>query len=200
LAHLGVTGFTGLCKQFVSGRSRTVSGVRRIVVGVSGSPGSLQALRHAAALARAHDAPLVPVLAWTPPGGDLADRSHPSPYLRQVWRDAAWERLCEAFDLALGGVPADICCEPDVVRGDPGDVLVDVAYQPDDVLVIGAGRRGPLARALCCRVSRYCLAHARCPVIAVPPTQLAQVSHGLRGWAFRHRGLSPGDVGLPAAH
>ena len=24
--------------------------------------------------------------------------------------------------------------------------------------------------------------------------------HGLRGWAFRHRGLSPGDVGLPAAH
>lgn len=177
-----------------------MSGVRRIIVGVSGSPGSLQALRHAADLARAHTAPLVPVLAWSPPGGDLADRRHPSPYLRQIWRDAAWQRLWDAIDLALGGVPADIGFESDVVRGDPGDVLVDVACHPDDVLVIGAGRRGALARALCCRISRYCLAHARCPVIAVPPSELAQVSHGLRGWSFRRRGLSPDDVGLPAAH
>jgi nucleotide-binding universal stress UspA family protein len=147
-----------------------------------------------------HNAPLVPVLAWTPPGGDLADRSHPSPYLREIWRDAAWQRLWEAITLALGGVPEDVCSELDVVRGDPGGVLVDVACRADDVLVIGAGRRGVLARALSCRVSRYCLAHAHCPVIAVPPTELAQVSHGLRGWAFRHRGLSPDDLGLPAAH
>src|SRR5258708_37035022 len=75
-----------------------------------------------------------------------------------------------------------------------------MACHPDDVLVIGAGRRGTLARALSCRVSRYCLAHAQCPVIAVPPTELAQVSHGLRGWAFRHRGLRPDDVVLPATH
>jgi len=177
-----------------------VSGVRRFIVGVSGSPGSLQALRHAADLARADDASLVPVLAWTPPGGDLADRRHPSPYLRQIWRDAARQRLREAIDLALGGVPEDVCVESDVVRGDPGDVLVGMACHPDDVLVIGAGRRGTLARALSCRVSRYCLAHAQCPVIAVPPSELAQVSHGLRGWAFRHRGLSPDDLGLPAAH
>jgi nucleotide-binding universal stress UspA family protein len=177
-----------------------VSGVRRIIVGVSGSPGSLQALRHAADLARVHSAPLVPVLAWTPPGGDLADRSHPSPYLREIWRDAAWQRLSGAIDLALGGVPQDVCFESDVVRGDPGDVLVGVACHPDDLLVIGAGRRGTLARALACRVSRYCLARAQCPVIAVPPSELAQVSHGLRGWAFRHRGLSPDDIGLPAAH
>jgi hypothetical protein len=68
------------------------------------------------------------------------------------------------------------------------------------VLVIGAGRRGALARALSCGVSRYCLAHARCPVVAVPPAELAQLAHGLRGWAFWHRGLSPDDRGLPAAH
>jgi nucleotide-binding universal stress UspA family protein len=177
-----------------------VSGVRRIIVGVSGSPGSLQALRHAVDLARTYCAPLVAVLAWTPPGGDLADRSHPSPYLRQVWRDAAWQRLWAAIDLALGGIPENVCFESDVVRGDPGDVLVGMACHTDDLLVIGAGRRGPVARALTCRVSRYCLAHARCPVIAVPPSELAQFSHGLRGWAFRHRGLSAEDVGLPAAH
>jgi nucleotide-binding universal stress UspA family protein len=177
-----------------------VSGVRRIIVGVSGSPGSLQALRHAADLARVHEAALVPVLAWLPPGGDLADRSHPSPYLRTVWRDAAWRRLWEAIDLALGGVPEDVAFESDVVRGDPGRVLVDVASHPDDMLVIGAGRRGALAHALSCRVSRYCLARAQCPVVAVPPPALAQVSHGLRGWAFRHRGLNPDAIGLPAAH
>jgi nucleotide-binding universal stress UspA family protein len=168
-----------------------VSGVRRIIVGVSGSPGSLQALRHAADLARVHQAALVPVLAWVPPGGDLADRSHPSPYLRTVWRDAAWQRLREAIDLALGGTPEDLAFESGVVRGDPGHVLVGVASHPDDMLVIGAGRRGTLARALCSRVSRHCLARAQCPVVAVPPPALAQVSHGLRGWAFRHRGLNP---------
>ena len=176
-----------------------MSGVRRIIVGVSGSPGGLQALRHAADLARVHEAALVPVLAWLPPGGDLADRSHPSPYLRTVWRDAARQRLWAAVGLALGGVPQDLAFESQVVRGDPARVLVDVASRPGDMLVIGAGRRGALAHALSCRVSRYCLARARCPVVAVPPPALAQMSHGLRGWAFRHRGLNPESIGLPAA-
>jgi nucleotide-binding universal stress UspA family protein len=172
-----------------------VSAVRRIVVGVSGSPGSLQALRHAADLARMHQVPLVPVLAWLPPGGDLADRSHPSPYLRGIWRDAAWQRLWDAMDLAFGGIREDVAIEPDVIRGEPGHVLVGIACHLDDVLVIGAGRRGNLAHALSCRIGRYCLAHAGCPVVAVPPPALAQVSHGLRGWAFRHRGLSPDHAG-----
>jgi nucleotide-binding universal stress UspA family protein len=177
-----------------------VSGVRRIIVGVSGSPGSLQALRHAADLARTHQATLTPVLAWVPPGGDLADRNHPSPHLRQVWREAAWHRLWEAIDLAFGGIPEDLAFESDVVRGEPGTTLTGIACHPGDLLVIGAGRRGALAHALSCRVSRYCVAHARCPVVCVPPPSLAQVSHGLRGWAFRHRGLSPADLELPAAH
>jgi nucleotide-binding universal stress UspA family protein len=177
-----------------------VSGVRRIIIGVSGSPGSLQAVRHAADLARVHQATLVPVLAWLPPGGDLADRSHPSPYLRTVWRDAAWQRLWAAIDLALGGVPEDVAFESDVIRGDPAHVLVEIASHPDDILVIGAGRRGKLAHALSSRVSRYCLAHAQCPVVAVPPPALAQASHGLRGWAFRHRGLNPNAIRLPATH
>jgi nucleotide-binding universal stress UspA family protein len=176
-----------------------VSGVRRIIVGVSGSPGSLQALRHAAGLARMHEAALVPVLAWVPPGGDLADRSHPSPYLRGLWREAARQRLRNAIELALGGVPDDVPFESDVQRGDPAHVLVSVACHPDDVLVIGAGRRGVLAHALSCRVSRYCVAHAQCPVVAVPPPALALLSHGLRGWAFRHRGLSPEHAGQSAA-
>jgi len=51
-------------------------GARRIIAGVSGSPGSVHALRHAAELARHHDAVLIPLLAWVPPGGDRDERKH----------------------------------------------------------------------------------------------------------------------------
>ena len=80
--------------------------IHRVIVGVDGSLGSLQALRYAEAEARHRDVPLVPVIAWTPPGGDLAERRHSSPYLRKIWREAAWERLRAAFDDGLGGMPA----------------------------------------------------------------------------------------------
>ncbi|HZC61150.1 MAG TPA: universal stress protein, partial [Streptosporangiaceae bacterium] len=75
-------------------------GARRIIIGTNGSPGSLQALRYAAGVAQENDAPLVPVLAWLPPGGDLADRRHPSGYLRQIWRDDAWLRMWTALEMA----------------------------------------------------------------------------------------------------
>ena len=165
-------------------------GVRRVIVGVSGSPGGLQALRYAADLARGQDAAVVPVLTWLPPGGDLAERRYPSTALRQVWKDAAWQRLWSAIELAFGEVPGDLAARSTVLRGEPGPVLTDIASRPGDVLVVGAGRRGA-GRPLACHVSRYCLAQARCPVLAVPPPALARISHGPRGWAFRHRGLKP---------
>jgi nucleotide-binding universal stress UspA family protein len=175
-----------------------VSRVRRVFAGVNGSPGSLQALRYAAGLARVHDSALIPVLVWAPPGGELADRRGPSLYLRQVWKDAAWERLWYALDLAFGGAPAGVPVEPMVVRGEAGSVLVRVADSDDDLLVVGAGRRGVFSRIAASRVSRYCLAHATCPVVAVPPSALAQMGRGLRGWAFRHRHLSLDRASLPA--
>ena len=65
-------------------------------------------------------------------------------------------------------------------RGDAGQVLVNIARQPDDLLVIGTGRRNPVGRALHRSVGRYCLAHAKCPVIAVPPSALMdEVRRGL---------------------
>jgi nucleotide-binding universal stress UspA family protein len=165
--------------------------VRRIVVGVHGTLGSLQALRHAADEARQRDVPLIPVITWIPPGGDLAERRHPSPYLRKIWRDAAWERLLDAFDTGLGGLPDDLLVEPHVERGETGPVLVDVADHPDDLLVIGTGRRG-LTRRLRGSVGRYCLAHAKCPVLAVPPSALMdELSHGRRAWQLRRHALIP---------
>jgi nucleotide-binding universal stress UspA family protein len=165
-----------------------VSAVRRIVVGVHGSLGSLQALRWAVEEARARHLPLVPVIAWVPPGGDLAERSHPSPYLRRLWREAARARLEAAFDQALGGLPGDLTVQPRVERGDTGPVLVDVADQPGDLLVIGTGRRHPVSRALRRSVGRYCLAHATCPVLAVPPSALMDEMQRRRlPWSRRSR-------------
>jgi nucleotide-binding universal stress UspA family protein len=168
-----------------------VSGVRRVIVGASGSPGSLRALRHAEDLARHSVAALIPVLAWTPPGGDLAARRQPCPTLVRIWQDAAWQQLWTALDAAWGEIPADMPVQPVVQRGLPGQILVETACHPGDLLVVGAGRRGVLARVWHTRVSRYCLAHAQCPVVAVPPAILAQqTGHGLHGWPFRRRAMS----------
>ena len=155
---------------------------RRILVGVHGSLGSLQALRYATAEARQCQIRLVPVIAWVPPGGDLAERRQPVYSLRQLWRQAAQDRLFDSFDRALGGVPDGLKVEPVVIRGPAGPVLTDSARQPGDLLVVGTGRRGALRRARR-SVSRYCLAHARCPVIAVPPSDLLEeASRGLHLW------------------
>lgn len=169
--------------------------VRRIVVGVHGSLGSLQALRWAAEEARERHVPLVPVIAWVPPGGEMAERRYPSVHLRRIWSDAARERLMDAFEAGLGGLPADVQVEPCVVRGETGAVLVDIAEQPGDLLVIGTGRRSRLGRALRSSVGRYCLAHARCPVLAVPPSALMdEMAHGFRHWPLRGRHVTVPDI------
>ena len=164
-----------------------MSGVRRVIVGASGSPGSLRALRHAEDLARHNEAALTPVLAWVPPGGEIAARQ-PCPTLVRIWQEAAWQRLWDALGAAWGQIPAELSVQPVVQRGQPGPVLVALACQLDDLLIVGAGRRGAVAWPGHGRVSRYCLAHARCPVLAVPPAVLAQEGRGLHGWALRRKG------------
>jgi nucleotide-binding universal stress UspA family protein len=170
-----------------------VEGGQRVIAGVTGSVGNLHALRRAAAEARERGTGLVAVHAWVPPGGDFSERRCPLPDLRQVWRDAAWQRLKDAFDAALGGFPPGLRVEPVVIRGEAGPVLVDIADREDDLLVLGSGRRRafrPLPRH---RVSRYCLSRAACPLLIVPPTRLArEMENPLHAWLIRHRTLIPG--------
>ncbi|WP_328623459.1 universal stress protein [Streptomyces sp. NBC_00354] len=54
--------------------------------------------------------------------------------------------------------------------GSPGSLTALHRGDADDLLVVGTGSRGPLLRALRPSVARYCLAHAPCPVLAVPPS------------------------------
>ncbi|HUZ56185.1 MAG TPA: universal stress protein [Streptosporangiaceae bacterium] len=83
--------------------------------------------------------------------------------------------------------------QPVVQRGEAGRVLLQIASRPEDLLVVGAGRRGALVRmARSGKVSRYCLARARCPVLAVPPPGLAQeAGHWRLAWKFWNRTLTP---------
>ncbi|MEU6218971.1 universal stress protein [Streptomyces sp. NPDC047022] len=167
----------------------------RVVVGVSGSLGSLTALRWAAQEARRRGAALWPVLAWEPPGGDLAARRDPgATMMTDAWQDLARKRLLSALDDVFGDSGPGVRTHALVARGAPGTALVEVADREDDVLVVGAGQRSLWHRACYRSVSRYCLAHAGCPVLAVPPSPLeAELSAAHRRNVWR-LGLDTGRL------
>ncbi|WP_369215573.1 universal stress protein [Streptomyces flavofungini] len=144
---------------------------RRVVVGVSGSPGSLTALHRAAEEARLREAELWAVLAWKPID-DLTRRSHQSPPPATDYRSVAVERLRNILDTAFGAMPPGVPLAGLTVCGTTGAALVDVAGHPQDVLVVGSRRGGLLRRSLLPSVARYCLAHAVCHVLTVPPSPL----------------------------
>ncbi|MET9893390.1 universal stress protein [Streptomyces sp. NPDC006465] len=149
------------------------AGRPRVVVGVNGSPGGLAALHRARYEARRGGTELVAVFAWEPPGGSLAHRRALCPLPLEDLRRDAGRRLLAALEAAFGTAGPGVPYRAVVVQGAGGPALVDTADREDDLLVVGAGSRGPVLRALLPSVARYCLAHARCPVLAVPPSPLA---------------------------
>ncbi|GAA4815147.1 universal stress protein [Streptomyces ziwulingensis] len=161
----------------------------RVVVGVSGSLGSLTALARAADEARCRGAELWPVLAWQPPGGELTSRRSPgAPVLTEEWERLAGERLLKALDDVLGPYRREVPVRALVARGAPGPALVALAREEGDVLVVGTGRRSRLHRALWPSTSRYCVAHAVRPVLAVPPSPLQaefEAAHRRNTWRLR---------------
>lgn len=144
---------------------------RRVVVGVSGSLGSLAALHRGAEEARRTGAELLAVLVWTPPGGEYGFRRAPCPPLLSACREAAVERLTTALAEAFPAGVAQLPLSGLAVRGEPGASLVAVADGPDDVLIVGAGE-GRWWRRLRPSVSGYCVRRAGCPVLTVPRPQL----------------------------
>ncbi|GAA1261204.1 universal stress protein [Kitasatospora nipponensis] len=161
---------------------------RRIVVGVGGSLGSLAALHMAVDEARRTSSEVLAVLAWLPQGGEHGYRLAPCPPLLASWRESAVARLREALDEAFGGAPAGVRLSAVVVRGDTGPALVRLADRADDLLVVGAGSGGVLRRVLRPSVTRHCVEHARCPVVAVPrPTLQRELEalHRRNSWHLR---------------
>ncbi|MFE2724786.1 universal stress protein [Kitasatospora sp. NPDC059327] len=169
------------------------NGSGRVVVGVSGSLGSLAALHRAVAEARRTDAEVLAVLCWTPAGGEFGYRRSPCPPLLTACRDAAAARLRQALDEAFGGGRAGVRLRCQAVRGETGQALVRSADRVDDLLVLGAGSRGALARALRPSVTSYCVRHAGCPVLAVPKPPLQRELEALE--RHHHVRVRPLTVG-----
>lgn len=139
----------------------------KVVVGVDLGPAGRQALRRAVAEARARRLPLHVVRAWQP------DPPHLYLSPEEQWRygeATATEVIDKAFAETMGGTPADLrVCR--VLAAGPAGVTLTEQVSGDDLLVLGGGRRRRWQRLS--QTVRYCLAHAACPVLVVPPPALA---------------------------
>jgi nucleotide-binding universal stress UspA family protein len=134
---------------------------------------SLQALRYAVAEARRRRAQLVAIRNWQLPSSWTG--VHAVWWGHELAGDAR-EALHAAFHSALGGLPADVRAHLWVVRGAPGPALVAAADSPTDLLVIGGSTRGRGWRPARTSAAWYCARHGRCPLVVVPPPDLARTS------------------------
>ncbi|MGW0858790.1 universal stress protein [Streptomyces sp. NPDC002690] len=146
---------------------------RRVVVGVGLAQEDTAPLRRAAAEARRTGAELCAVHAWEMPGGGFG-RQGQSWVQAAMFRDAAEERLRVTLDAAFGPDGPAVPTRCLLVRSTPGRALVATADREDDLLILGTGPRGWPHRLLWPSVARYCVAHASCPVLTVPPSPLAR--------------------------
>ncbi|WP_051191935.1 universal stress protein [Microbacterium luticocti] len=131
-----------------------------VLVGVDGSDSSIDALRHAARLAQALDAPLEAVTVWEYPA--FADY-----YAVVDWSPEADAQatLESAIDQAFGGAPPT-GLRRTVLRGPTARALIDASRRAG-MLVLGSRGHGGFAGLLLGSVSAACAAHARCPVLIV---------------------------------
>jgi nucleotide-binding universal stress UspA family protein len=133
----------------------------RTVVGVDGSPSSVQALRWALEQARLTGAPLCTVTAW----------AIPASYAMAVmvedidWEESARTVLDGAIKDAARGAEA-LPVQQEVIQGHPAKVLVE-ASRDAGLLVVGSRGRGGFVGLLLGSVSQHVVAHASCPVVVV---------------------------------
>ena len=90
---------------------------------------------------------------------------------------ATLQTIERAFDQAMGGVPGNIRVRPMAIFGVPGPVLVGIACQDDDLLVVGTSSRRLRPFRRC--VANYCTSHAGCEVLLVPPNDFAREVDGM---------------------
>lgn len=145
-------------------RKRIMDGTldrRPVIVGVDGSPRSIDALRKAAEMARLLDAPITAVTAWQFP--ITFDGNFPT----EVWSpEGEAERILSA---GIGTAFPDERPErltAVTIAGPAASVLI-TASENASMLVLGSRGRGGFAGLLLGSVSTACAQHARCPVLVM---------------------------------
>ncbi|GAB7037676.1 hypothetical protein JCM9533A_15250 [Catenuloplanes niger JCM 9533] len=131
---------------------------------MSPSPAGLRALRVATAEARRRGMPLHAVHAWE-------SGSYGSAYL--VGRREARRVVTDCFEATMGGLPDGVTVEVLTVVDRPARALTGYT-RDEDVLVVGRPDRPWWWRLFHRSVADRCVAHARCPLLVVPPDALAR--------------------------
>jgi nucleotide-binding universal stress UspA family protein len=143
---------------------------QRIVVGVDGSPASLQALRWAVAEARAHGGgDIRAVLVWEAPYIGLATSLSPEPYGLPdptVYEQQARQRLESAIEEVGDTSPVQV--HPELYEGQPAAVLAELSGEADLVVVASRGHGGFTALLLG-SVSAQVVRHSQCSVVVIRP-------------------------------
>lgn len=137
-----------------------------VVVGIDGSPGSIEALRFAVEEARIRGTALKVVSAWHIPSGVYesgwsATAIDVDEY-RKLARAALDETLAEAGLADSGLAVTPVLCE-----GQAADSLCAEATGAD-LLVVGSRGLGGFRGLLLGSVSQQVVHHAPCPVVVVP--------------------------------
>jgi nucleotide-binding universal stress UspA family protein len=144
----------------------------RVIVGIDGSVVGLRALRLAVAEARRRGASLHAVRGLNIDTKWYAGYGSPH---EECKREGA-ETIRATFTATLGGVPEDIEIVCETIVAPPWRALVDYANRDADVLFVGTRQRGWPRRMFRRSVARYCVAHACCPVVVVPPNTFARTA------------------------
>jgi nucleotide-binding universal stress UspA family protein len=148
---------------------------RRIVVGVDGSPTSIEALSWAVRQAAATVAAVQAICVWESPGmAELTPTMGVPPVVHQpVVEVTALENMQRRLDEVIGSVvgssasPGGVPIAATVIEGHPGHVLVQAAERAE-LLVVGRSGHGAFVGMLLGSVSSHVTAHAPCPVVVVP--------------------------------
>jgi nucleotide-binding universal stress UspA family protein len=134
---------------------------RRIVVGVDGSPSSIEALRWARRIGTALAVPIHAVIAWEYPAS-YGLGAAPTDWQPDV---DAGRQLTDALTTAFGENEAK-AVSAQVSEGHAAQILVE-ASAGAEMLVVGSRGHGGFVGLLLGSVSAYCAEHAACPVVVL---------------------------------
>ncbi len=137
-----------------------------VVVGVDETPASRAALAFAMREAARRGSAVEVITAWTWTRTNDSVQGHEVPELE---RQRAQQIQDAAVALTLREVDARPVVSRQVVEGDPGEVLLRVAKDAA-YLVVGTSRIDPLRLVSLGSVTDYCVRHAECAVVVVPPS------------------------------
>jgi nucleotide-binding universal stress UspA family protein len=145
--------------------------VRRIVVGVDGSPESVAALRWACREASLRGAEVVAVLALEAACHQVASYAVPAPRSTGGSWGAARDALHRSVGETVGVFPG-VKVRTEIAEGLAARVLLDQAADAD-MLVLGHAKLGPDPYRAAGPVIRACLRAAQCPVVVIGAIEMA---------------------------